>query len=86
MVTKDIGHRIAWEFVTENWPLLSERYNKQPALFSLYFCGSLTSSSMFCLSCKIEMYIFLPQLGVWGWVFGVCVVFCFVCLLFDAVS
>uniref|UniRef100_A0A8V5GNK8 Aminopeptidase n=1 Tax=Melopsittacus undulatus TaxID=13146 RepID=A0A8V5GNK8_MELUD len=31
-VTKDIGHRIAWEFVTENWPLLNERYGKQPAL------------------------------------------------------
>uniref|UniRef100_A0A8B9J1X7 Aminopeptidase n=1 Tax=Amazona collaria TaxID=241587 RepID=A0A8B9J1X7_9PSIT len=31
-VTKDIGNRIAWEFVTENWPLLSERYGKQPAL------------------------------------------------------
>ncbi|KAM9507415.1 aminopeptidase Q isoform 2-T2 [Guaruba guarouba] len=28
-VTKDIGHRIAWEFVTENWPLLSERYGKE---------------------------------------------------------
>ncbi|XP_069633594.1 aminopeptidase Q isoform X4 [Haliaeetus albicilla] len=29
VVTKDIGHRIAWEFVTENWPLLSERYGKE---------------------------------------------------------
>uniref|UniRef100_A0A8D0FCY7 Aminopeptidase n=1 Tax=Strix occidentalis caurina TaxID=311401 RepID=A0A8D0FCY7_STROC len=47
VVTKDIGHRIAWEFVTENWPLLSERYDKQPALGSLYFCGSLASSSIF---------------------------------------
>ncbi|KAM8984244.1 aminopeptidase Q isoform 2-T2 [Ara ararauna] len=28
-VTKDIGHRIAWEFVTENWPLLSGRYGKE---------------------------------------------------------
>ncbi|XP_062460459.1 aminopeptidase Q isoform X2 [Pezoporus occidentalis] len=28
-VTKDIGHRIAWEFVTENWPLLNERYGKE---------------------------------------------------------
>uniref|UniRef100_A0A8C8E8F5 Laeverin n=1 Tax=Otus sunia TaxID=257818 RepID=A0A8C8E8F5_9STRI len=47
VVTKDIGHRIAWEFVTENWPLLSERYDKQPALCALYFCGSLASSSIF---------------------------------------
>ncbi|NWU31061.1 AMPQ Aminopeptidase, partial [Dyaphorophyia castanea] len=23
VVTKDIGHHIAWEFITENWPLLS---------------------------------------------------------------
>ncbi|NXY82375.1 AMPQ Aminopeptidase, partial [Alcedo cyanopectus] len=29
VMTKDIGHRIAWEFVTENWPLLSERYGKE---------------------------------------------------------
>ncbi|NXL50629.1 AMPQ Aminopeptidase, partial [Podilymbus podiceps] len=29
VVTKDIGHRIAWEFLTENWPLLSERYGKE---------------------------------------------------------
>ncbi|XP_064901429.1 aminopeptidase Q isoform X3 [Columba livia] len=29
VATKDIGHRIAWEFVTENWPLLSERYGKE---------------------------------------------------------
>ncbi|XP_053911418.1 aminopeptidase Q [Cuculus canorus] len=29
VVTKDTGHRIAWEFVTENWPLLSERYGKE---------------------------------------------------------
>ncbi|NXL87475.1 AMPQ Aminopeptidase, partial [Alectura lathami] len=29
VVTKDIGHRIAWEFVTENWSLLSERYGKE---------------------------------------------------------
>nr|XP_038026992.1 aminopeptidase Q isoform X2 [Anas platyrhynchos] len=29
VVTKDIGHRIAWDFVTENWPLLNERYGKE---------------------------------------------------------
>ncbi|XP_021237096.1 aminopeptidase Q [Numida meleagris] len=29
VASKDIGHRIAWEFVTENWSLLSERYGKQ---------------------------------------------------------
>ncbi|NXF09709.1 AMPQ Aminopeptidase, partial [Smithornis capensis] len=29
VVAKDIGHRIAWEFVTENWPLLSERYGQE---------------------------------------------------------
>ncbi|KAF4794067.1 hypothetical protein TURU_105301 [Turdus rufiventris] len=29
VVTKDIGHRIAWEFVTENWPLLSQRYGHE---------------------------------------------------------
>ncbi|NXI54285.1 AMPQ Aminopeptidase, partial [Chloroceryle aenea] len=29
VMTKDIGHRIAWEFVTENWPLLRERYGKE---------------------------------------------------------
>ncbi|XP_064357103.1 aminopeptidase Q isoform X2 [Dromaius novaehollandiae] len=29
VVAKDIGQRIAWEFVTENWPLLSERCGKQ---------------------------------------------------------
>ncbi|KAM6037079.1 aminopeptidase Q isoform 2-T2 [Theristicus caerulescens] len=29
VVTKDIGHRIAWEFVMENWPLLSARYGKE---------------------------------------------------------
>ncbi|NXX84708.1 AMPQ Aminopeptidase, partial [Urocolius indicus] len=29
VMAKDIGHRIGWEFVTENWPLLSERYGKE---------------------------------------------------------
>uniref|UniRef100_A0A8C2Y7L3 Aminopeptidase n=1 Tax=Coturnix japonica TaxID=93934 RepID=A0A8C2Y7L3_COTJA len=29
VVSKDTGHRIAWEFVTENWSLLSERYGKE---------------------------------------------------------
>lgn len=29
VVTKDIGHRIAWEFVTENWPLLSQGYGHE---------------------------------------------------------
>ncbi|NXM67737.1 AMPQ Aminopeptidase, partial [Serilophus lunatus] len=29
VLTKDIGHRIAWEFVMENWPLLSERYGQE---------------------------------------------------------
>ncbi|NXH09690.1 AMPQ Aminopeptidase, partial [Bucco capensis] len=29
VLTKDIGYRIAWEFVTENWPLLSKRYGKE---------------------------------------------------------
>ncbi|NWJ07192.1 AMPQ Aminopeptidase, partial [Crypturellus undulatus] len=28
VLVKDIGQRIAWEFVTENWPLLSERYGE----------------------------------------------------------
>eukprot|EP00076_Gallus_gallus_P049607 XP_429201.4 aminopeptidase Q [Gallus gallus] len=28
VLSKDIGHRIAWEFVTENWSFLSERYGK----------------------------------------------------------
>ncbi|KAJ7427567.1 aminopeptidase Q isoform X2 [Willisornis vidua] len=32
VVTKDIGHRIGWEFVTENWPLLSERLHLSLAL------------------------------------------------------
>uniref|UniRef100_A0A8B9CA13 Aminopeptidase n=1 Tax=Anser brachyrhynchus TaxID=132585 RepID=A0A8B9CA13_9AVES len=36
VVTKDIGHRIAWDFVTENWPLLSERYGKQLNLWFLF--------------------------------------------------
>ncbi|XP_072216163.1 aminopeptidase Q [Excalfactoria chinensis] len=29
VVSKDTGHRIAWEFVTENWSLLNERYGKE---------------------------------------------------------
>ncbi|XP_039422909.1 aminopeptidase Q [Corvus cornix cornix] len=29
VVTTDIGHRIAWEFVTENWPLLSQGYGQE---------------------------------------------------------
>ncbi|OXB83636.1 UNVERIFIED_CONTAM: hypothetical protein H355_015284 [Colinus virginianus] len=29
VVSKDIGHRIAWEFVTENWSFLSERYGTE---------------------------------------------------------
>ncbi|XP_071437784.1 aminopeptidase Q isoform X4 [Pithys albifrons albifrons] len=29
VVAKDIGHRIGWEFFTENWPLLSERYGQE---------------------------------------------------------
>ncbi|NXF70947.1 AMPQ Aminopeptidase, partial [Sclerurus mexicanus] len=29
VATKDIGHRIAWVFVTKNWPLLSERYGQE---------------------------------------------------------
>ncbi|NXD17617.1 AMPQ Aminopeptidase, partial [Nothocercus nigrocapillus] len=29
VMVKDIGQRIAWEFVTENWPLLSERYGER---------------------------------------------------------
>ncbi|NWU16894.1 AMPQ Aminopeptidase, partial [Cephalopterus ornatus] len=29
VMAKDIGHRMAWEFVTENWPLLSERYGHE---------------------------------------------------------
>ncbi|XP_027508320.1 aminopeptidase Q [Corapipo altera] len=29
VVAKDIGHRMAWEFVTENWSLLSERYGQE---------------------------------------------------------
>ncbi|KAF2986765.1 hypothetical protein EK904_004726 [Melospiza melodia maxima] len=29
VATKDIGHHIAWEFVTENWPLLSQGYGHE---------------------------------------------------------
>ncbi|NWI15831.1 AMPQ Aminopeptidase, partial [Crypturellus soui] len=29
VLVKDIGQRIAWEFVTENWPLLSERCGEE---------------------------------------------------------
>uniref|UniRef100_A0A8C6ZBC6 Aminopeptidase n=1 Tax=Nothoprocta perdicaria TaxID=30464 RepID=A0A8C6ZBC6_NOTPE len=29
VMVKDIGQRIAWEFVTQNWPLLSERYGEE---------------------------------------------------------
>lgn len=61
VVTKDIGHRIAWDFVTENWPLLNERYGKQPALVALYFSFLLLPSSC-CLSCKIQVRIFLSEM------------------------
>ncbi|NWV19411.1 AMPQ Aminopeptidase, partial [Origma solitaria] len=29
VVSKDIGHRIAWNFVTENWPLLNQGYGQE---------------------------------------------------------
>ncbi|RMB97086.1 hypothetical protein DUI87_26369 [Hirundo rustica rustica] len=29
VVTKDIGHRMAWDFVTENWPLLNQGYGHE---------------------------------------------------------
>uniref|UniRef100_A0A8C3K096 Aminopeptidase n=1 Tax=Calidris pygmaea TaxID=425635 RepID=A0A8C3K096_9CHAR len=59
VVTKDMGHRIAWEFVMENWPLLSVRYDKLPALGSLYFCVCLASSSIF----MFEVQIFLAEMA-----------------------
>uniref|UniRef100_A0A8C3F6C7 Aminopeptidase n=1 Tax=Chrysemys picta bellii TaxID=8478 RepID=A0A8C3F6C7_CHRPI len=35
----EIGQRIAWEFVTENWLALNERYGEQPNyVVQLYFC------------------------------------------------
>uniref|UniRef100_A0A8B9SXN5 Aminopeptidase n=1 Tax=Anas platyrhynchos TaxID=8839 RepID=A0A8B9SXN5_ANAPL len=69
VVTKDIGHRIAWDFVTENWPLLNERYGKQPALVSLYFSFLLLPSSC-CLSCKIQVQIFLSEITFFWRVHG----------------
>lgn len=47
VVSKDNGHRIAWEFVTENWSLLSERYGNQPVMISLYFCVSFAPTAIF---------------------------------------
>uniref|UniRef100_G1N9S2 Uncharacterized protein n=1 Tax=Meleagris gallopavo TaxID=9103 RepID=G1N9S2_MELGA len=47
VVSKDTGHRIAWEFVTENWSLLSERYGNQPVMISFYFCVSFAPSANF---------------------------------------
>uniref|UniRef100_A0A8C4PB57 Laeverin n=1 Tax=Dromaius novaehollandiae TaxID=8790 RepID=A0A8C4PB57_DRONO len=44
VVAKDIGQRIAWEFVTENWPLLSERYGKQLPLV-VYSAPSKTAQT-----------------------------------------
>lgn len=45
VLSKDIGHRIAWEFVTENWSFLSERYGNQPVM--IYFCVSFAAGANF---------------------------------------
>uniref|UniRef100_A0A8C3LD84 Aminopeptidase n=1 Tax=Chrysolophus pictus TaxID=9089 RepID=A0A8C3LD84_CHRPC len=47
VVSKDTGHRIAWEFVTKNWSLLSERYGNQPVMISFYFCVSFAPGTNF---------------------------------------
>ncbi|NXA38659.1 AMPQ Aminopeptidase, partial [Eudromia elegans] len=44
VMATDIGHRIAWEFVTENWPLLSERYGEHLPSIKLH---KLTSHTYF---------------------------------------
>uniref|UniRef100_A0A452HT76 Aminopeptidase n=1 Tax=Gopherus agassizii TaxID=38772 RepID=A0A452HT76_9SAUR len=44
----EIGQRIAWEFVTENWLLLNERYGKQPNyVIHLYFCSCFSDSLLY---------------------------------------
>uniref|UniRef100_A0A8C0HFC7 Aminopeptidase n=1 Tax=Chelonoidis abingdonii TaxID=106734 RepID=A0A8C0HFC7_CHEAB len=44
----EIGQRIAWEFVTENWLLLNERYGKQPNyVIHLYFCSCFSDSLVY---------------------------------------
>uniref|UniRef100_A0A8C0BUF9 Laeverin n=1 Tax=Buteo japonicus TaxID=224669 RepID=A0A8C0BUF9_9AVES len=63
VVTKDIGHRIAWEFVTENWPLLSERYGKQQLWVPFTSVALWLLPPSLCLSCKIQVQIFLPEMA-----------------------
>uniref|UniRef100_A0A674KB00 Aminopeptidase n=1 Tax=Terrapene triunguis TaxID=2587831 RepID=A0A674KB00_9SAUR len=44
----EIGQRIAWEFVTENWLVLNERYGKQPNyVVHLYFCSCFSDSLLY---------------------------------------
>uniref|UniRef100_A0A8C4WJP9 Aminopeptidase n=1 Tax=Gopherus evgoodei TaxID=1825980 RepID=A0A8C4WJP9_9SAUR len=57
----EIGQRIAWEFVTENWLLLNERYGKQPNyVIHLYFCSCFSDSLLYlkfegaCISMNIR--------------------------------
>uniref|UniRef100_A0A663F7U9 Aminopeptidase n=1 Tax=Aquila chrysaetos chrysaetos TaxID=223781 RepID=A0A663F7U9_AQUCH len=64
VVTKDIGHRIAWEFVTENWPLLSERYGKQQLWVPFTSVALWLLPPSLCLSCKIQVQILLPEIGL----------------------
>uniref|UniRef100_A0A8V0Y1V6 Aminopeptidase n=1 Tax=Gallus gallus TaxID=9031 RepID=A0A8V0Y1V6_CHICK len=53
VLSKDIGHRIAWEFVTENWSFLSERYGNQPVM--IYFC-EMTSTNLMHLFIQLQVF------------------------------
>ncbi|XP_052557322.1 aminopeptidase Q [Tympanuchus pallidicinctus] len=46
VVSKDNGHRIAWEFVTENWSLLNERYGKELLHAVLRIMGRFVSTDI----------------------------------------
>ncbi|NWR74892.1 AMPQ Aminopeptidase, partial [Centropus unirufus] len=46
VATKDIGHRITWEFVTENWPLLRERHGKELLHDVLRFMGKFVNTDV----------------------------------------